>query len=136
MSARTKARKRALDVLFECDLRSSDTLETLAQRLAQAEPPVPEYTVTLVEGVVAHRDRIDDLIQTHSQGWTLERMPVVDRNLLRIGIFELLWVNETPDGVVLSEAVNLAQQLSTDESAAFVNGVLAKLLAEKPTLAV
>lgn len=136
MSARTKARKRALDVLFECDLRSSDTLETLAQRLAQAEPPVPEYTVTLVEGVVAHRGRIDDLIQTHSQGWTLERMPVVDRNLLRIGIFELLWVDETPDGVVLSEAVNLAQQLSTDESAAFVNGVLAKLLAEKPTLAV
>ena len=97
---------------------------------------MPEYTVTLVEGVVEHRDRIDDLIQTHSQGWTLERMPVVDRNLLRIGIFELLWVDETPDGVVLSEAVNLAQQLSTDESAAFVNGVLAKLLGEKPTLAV
>ena len=136
MSARTKARKRALDILFESDVRSSDALETLAQRLAQAEPPVPEYTVTLVEGVVEHRDRIDDLIQTHSQGWTLERMPVVDRNLLRIGIFELLWVDETPDGVVLSEAVNLAQQLSTDESAAFVNGVLAKLLGEKPTLAV
>lgn len=136
MSARTKARKRALDVLFECDVRSSDALETLALRLAQAEPPVPEYTVTLVEGVVGHRERIDELIQTHSQGWTLERMPVVDRNLLRIGIFELLWIDETPDGVVLSEAVNLAQQLSTDESAAFVNGVLAKLLAEKPTLAV
>ncbi len=136
MSARAKARKRALDVLFECDLRSSDALETLAQRLAQAEPSVPEYTVTLVEGVVAHRDRIDDLIQTHSLGWSLERMPLVDRNLLRIGTFELLWVDETPDGVVLSEAVNLAQQLSTDESAAFVNGVLAKLLEEKPTLAV
>jgi N utilization substance protein B len=136
MSARTKARKRALDVLFECDLRSSDTLETLAQRLAQAEPPVPEYTVTLVEGVVEHRERIDTLIETHSVGWTLDRMPLVDRNLLRIGAFELLWVDETPDGVVLSEAVNLAQQLSTDESAAFVNGVLAKLLAEKPTLAV
>jgi N utilization substance protein B len=136
MSARTKARKRALDVLFECDLRSSDALETLAQRLAQAEPPVPEYTVTLVEGVVEHRERIDTLIETHSVGWTLDRMPLVDRNLLRIGAFELLWVDETPDGVVLSEAVNLAQQLSTDESAAFVNGVLAKLLAEKPTLAV
>jgi N utilization substance protein B len=136
MSARTKARKRALDVLFECDLRSSDALETLAQRLAQAEPPVPEYTVTLVEGVVEHRQRIDTLIETHAVGWTLDRMPLVDRNLLRIGAFELLWVDETPDGVVLSEAVNLAQQLSTDESAAFVNGVLAKLLAEKPTLAV
>ena len=136
MSARTKARKRALDVLFECDLRSSDALETLAQRLAQAEPPVPEYTVTLVEGVVEHRERIDALIETRAVGWTLDRMPLVDRNLLRIGAFELLWVDETPDGVVLSEAVNLAQQLSTDESAAFVNGVLAKLLAEKPTLAV
>jgi N utilization substance protein B len=136
MSARTKARKRALDVLFECDLRSSDALETLAQRLVQAEPPVPEYTVTLVEGVVEHRDRIDELIETHSVGWSLDRMPLVDRNLLRIGAFELLWVDETPDGVVLSEAVNLAQQLSTDESAAFVNGVLAKLLAEKPTLSV
>jgi N utilization substance protein B len=136
MSARTKARKRALDVLFECDLRSSDALETLAQRLAQAEPPVPEYTVTLVEGVVEHRQRIDTLIETHAVGWTLDRMPLVDRNLLRIGAFELLWVDETPDGVVLSEAVNLAQQLSTDESAAFVNGVLAKLLAEKPTVAV
>jgi len=123
-------------VLFECDLRSSDALETLAQRLAQAEPPVPEYTVTLVEGVVEHRERIDTLIQTHSVGWSLDRMPLVDRNLLRIGAFELLWVDETPDGVVLSEAVNLAQQLSTDDSAAFVNGVLAKLLAEKPTLAV
>lgn len=123
-------------MLFECDLRSSDALETLAQRLAQAEPPVPEYTVTLVEGVVEHRERIDALIETRAVGWTLDRMPLVDRNLLRIGAFELLWVDETPDGVVLSEAVNLAQQLSTDESAAFVNGVLAKLLAEKPTLAV
>ena len=123
-------------MLFECDLRSSDALETLAQRLAQAEPPVPEYTVTLVEGVVEHRERIDELIETHSVGWTLDRMPLVDRNLLRIGAFELLWVDETPDGVVLSEAVNLAQQLSTDDSAAFVNGVLAKLLEEKPQLAV
>jgi N utilization substance protein B len=86
--------------------------------------------------VVEHRERIDKLIETHSVGWTLDRMPLVDRNLLRIGAFELLWVDETPDGVVLSEAVNLAQQLSTDESATFVNGVLAKLLAEKPTLAV
>jgi N utilization substance protein B len=136
MSARTKARKRALDVLFECDLRSSDVLETLAQRLAQAEPTVPEYTVTLVEGVVAHRDRIDELIESHAVGWSLDRMPTVDRNVLRIGTFELLWVADTPDGVVLSEAVNLARSLSTDDSAAFVNGVLAALLEKKSTLAV
>ena len=136
MSARTKARKRALDVLFECDLRSSDALETLAQRLAQAEPPVPEYTVTLVEGVVANRQRIDELIETYAVEWTLDRMPAVDRNLLRIGTYELLWLEETPDGVVLSEAVNLAHDLSTDQSASVVNGVLAKMLEEKPALSV
>jgi transcription antitermination protein NusB len=136
MSARTKARKRALDVLFECDLRSSDILETLAERRAQAEPSVPEYTVNLVEGVVAHRQRIDELIESHAVGWSLDRMPAVDRNILRIGTFELLWVADTPDGVVLSEAVNLARSLSTDDSAAFVNGVLAALLEKKSTLAV
>jgi transcription antitermination protein NusB len=136
MSARTKARKRALDVLFECDLRESDALETLAQRLAQATPTVPAYTVTLVEGVVAHQSRIDELIGTYAVGWTLDRMPVVDRNLLRIGTFELLWADDVPDGVVLSEAVNLARDLSTDDSPAFVNGVLAKLLEEKPSLVV
>jgi transcription antitermination protein NusB len=136
MSARTKARKRALDVLFECDLRSSDALETLARQIATAAPPVPAYTVTLVEGVVAHRPRIDELIETYAVGWTLDRMPVVDRNLLRIGAFELLWAEEVPDGVVLSEAVNLARDLSTDDSPTFVNGVLAKLLDEKPALTV
>ena len=136
MSARTKARKRALDVLFECDLRSSDALETLARHVVLATPPVPAYTVTLVEGVVAHRPRIDELIETYAVGWTLDRMPVVDRNLLRIGAFELLWAEEVPDGVVLSEAVNLARDLSTDDSPTFVNGVLAKLLDEKPALSV
>ena len=136
MSARTKARKRALDILFECDLRSSDPVETLAQRLAQSEPTVPEYAVALVEGVVAHRDRIDELITSYSVGWTLDRMPTVDRNLLRLAVFELLWVDETPDGVVLSEAVNLARDLSTDESPAFINGVLAKLLDDKASIAV
>lgn len=136
MSARTKARKRALDVLFECDLRSSDALETLARHIVLATPPVPAYTVTLVEGVVAHRPRIDELIETYAVGWTLDRMPVVDRNLLRIGAFELLWADEVPDGVVLSEAVNLARDLSTDDSPMFVNGVLAKLLDEKPALSV
>ena len=136
MSARTKARKRALDVLFECDLRDSDALETLARQRAQATPVVPDYTVTLVEGVVTHRSRIDELIETYAVGWTLDRMPVVDRNLLRIGAFELLWAEEVPDGVVLSEAVNLARNLSTDDSPTFVNGVLAKLLEEKPALSV
>jgi N utilization substance protein B len=135
MSARGKARKRALDVLFESDLRSADAVETLAQRLAQASPPVPEYTVTLVEGVTAHRARIDELIESYALEWSLDRMPLVDRNLLRIGVFELLWQDDVPDAVVLSEAVTLARSLSTDESPMFVNGVLAKLLQNKPSLA-
>ncbi len=134
MSARTKARKRALDVLFESDLRGVDAVETLATRLARADPPVGEYTVELVQGVAAHRARIDELISGHSIGWTIERMPAVDRNLLRLAIYELLWCDETPDAVVVNEAVGLAQELSTDESASFVNGVLGKLLEEKPTL--
>jgi transcription antitermination protein NusB len=136
VSARTKARKRALDLLFECDLRSSDPLATLAERVAQSSPIVPEYTVTVVEGVVAHREQIDELISAYAVGWTMDRMPAVDRNLLRIGAFELLWSDDVPDAVVLSEAVNLARNLSTDDSPAFVNGVLAKLLEEKPSLAV
>jgi transcription antitermination protein NusB len=134
MSARSKARKRALDVLFESDLRSVDPLEVLASRIAMADPPVGEYTVEIVEGVAAHRERIDELIAARSVGWTLDRMPAVDRNILRLAVYELLWADGTPDGVVLSEAVGLARDLSTDESAAFVNGMLAKLLEEKPTL--
>ena len=131
MSARTKARKRALDVLFECDLRGSDPVETLAQRLVAAEPPVPEYTVELVQGVADHRQQIDELIAQHATGWTLDRMPAVDRNLMRIAAFELLWVDDVPDAVALSEAVNLATDLSTGDSPSFVNGVLAAIAAGK-----
>jgi N utilization substance protein B len=134
MSARGKARKRALDVLFEAELRDQDPLATLAERVAAAEPPVPEYTIRLVEGVAEHRARIDELLQTYSVGWPLERMPAVDRNLLRIGVFELLWAEDIPDAVAINEAVELARQLSTDDSPGFVNGLLGRLLGLKPTL--
>jgi transcription antitermination protein NusB len=134
MSARGKARKRALDVLFEAELRGRDPLATLAERAAAGEPPVPEYTTRLVEGVTAHRARIDELLETYSVGWPLERMPAVDRNLLRIGLFELLWADDVPDAVAISEAVELAGQLSTDESPGFVNGLLARILELKPSL--
>ena len=96
MSARSKARKRALDVLFESEQRGVDVLETLAGRIAAADPPVSEFTVELVEGVVAHRDRIDELLTTYSQGWSLDRMPAVDRAVLRLGTFELLWLDDVP----------------------------------------
>ena len=135
MSARSKARKRALDVLFESEQRGVDVLETLAGRLAAADPPVSEFTVELVEGVVAHRDRIDELLTTYSQGWSLDRMPAVDRAVLRLGTFELLWLDDVPDAVVVDQAVELARSLSTDDSPGFVNGVLGRLLDLKPMLA-
>ncbi len=134
MGARTKARKRALDLLFEADQRASDPLALLRERLPAADPPVPEYTVTLVEGVVAHRERIDELLSTYSHGWTLDRMPSVDLQLLRLGVFELLWNDEVPDAVAIDEAVELARSLSTDESPSFINGLLGRIVQLKPTL--
>ena len=136
MAARTKARKRALDVLYEADLRDADAAEILARRVAQADPPVSDYAVELVEGTTAHRERIDELIATYAEGWTIDRMPAVDRNLLRLAIFELLWSPDVPDPVVISEAVELAKSLSTDESPRFINGLLARLLLQKPQLSV
>jgi N utilization substance protein B len=134
MAARTKARKRALDILFESELRGRPALETLAERLAAGDPPVPEYTVMLVEGTTSRIGRLDDLLSTYSRGWSLERMPGVDRNVLRLGLFELLYVDDVPDEVAISEAVGLAGDLSTDESSAFVNGILARVLELKPTI--
>lgn len=136
MGARSKARKRALDVLYEAAQRDADPLATLRDRLAQSDPPVPEYAVELVEGVVAHRARIDELLATYAQEWTLERMPPVDLAALRIGAYELLWRDDVPDAVAVDEAVELTKSLSTDESPAFVNGLLGRLLSLKPSLAV
>lgn len=134
MPARTRARKRALDILFESELQGLTLGATLAHRLATAEQPMNEYTVSLVEGVIAHRERIDELLGTYSEGWTLPRMPAVDRNVLRIGVFEVLYRDDVPDPVAIDEAVSLARELSTDESPAFVNGLLAKIVAIKPGL--
>jgi len=136
VGARSKARKRALDVLYEAAQRDADPMSTLRERLAQSDPPVPEYAVELVEGVVAHRERIDELLATYAEDWTLERMPPVDLALLRIGVYELLWCDGVPDAVAVSEAVELATSLSTDESPRFVNGLLARLQSLKPSLSV
>ena len=136
MGARSKARKRALDVLYEAGQREGDALATLRERLALSDPPVPEYAATLVEGVVQHRERIDELLSTYAEQWTLDRMPPVDLAALRIGAYELLWCDDVPDAVAVSEAVALVADLSTDESAGFVNGLLARLLSLKPSLAV
>ena len=136
MGARSKARKRAIDVLYEAAQRDRSAIDTLLERLAQSDPPVPEYAVELVEGVVANQARIDELLSTYAEAWTLDRMPPVDLAILRIGSYELLWRDDVPDAVAVSEAVALAASLSTDESPAFVNGLLARLLMLKPSLAV
>jgi transcription antitermination protein NusB len=132
--ARSKARKRALDILFEAEQRGLPVLELLAERMSAGEQPVPDYAAELVRGVAAHRERIDSLITENAVDWTLERMPAVDRNILRLGIYELLWADDVPDGVAISEAVRLAQDLSTDSSPVFVNGLLARIKDLKPTL--
>jgi N utilization substance protein B len=134
MSARSKARKRALDLLFESEQRSTPVLGLLAGRVAASDPPVPEYAVELVEGVVSHQARIDELLETYSRDWSLDRMPAVDRALLRLATYELLWRDDVPDAVVIDEAVTLARSLSTDESPAFVNGLLGRLHDLKPDL--
>ncbi|MRJ77168.1 transcription antitermination factor NusB [Aeromicrobium sp. SMF47] len=134
MSARTKSRKRALDILFESEAQNLPTGGTLPDRVGDTEYPVNEYAVALVEGVVAHRERLDQIISDNAKDWTLDRMPAVDRNLLRIGAYEILYLDDVPDAVAVSEAVNLASDLSTDESPSFVNGLLSRIVELKPTL--
>ena len=131
MAARTKARKRALDILFEAEQRGLPATDVLAQRRAADDPPVGEYTVELVDGVAERQEEIDGLLTRYAQGWTLRRMPAVDRNILRLGAYEVLFNDDVPDQVAVSEAVGLARDLSTDESPPFVNGLLAALVRSK-----
>jgi N utilization substance protein B len=139
VAARNKARKRAFQILFEADQRGEKPTTVLADwiRLARTDdrqPPVGEYTMRLVERCTEHSVRIDELISTYAVGWTLDRMPVVDRNVLRLGAYELIWEDDIPDAVVLDEAVRLAKEFSTDDSPAFVNGLLGRLKELKPSL--
>ena len=135
MSARTKARKRALDILFASELRSEDPVMALDRAIDAGEGPTNDYTATLVRGVAEHRERIDEVLSTYSKGWTLGRMPAVDRNVLRIGVYELLWGDDdVPDTVAVSEALHLVQDLSTDESPAFVNGLLGSIQRDRASL--
>lgn len=134
MSARSKARKRALDLLFAGEARGVSASDLLAEQVADGEGPHNPYTATLVRGVVEHQAGIDEIIGRYAQGWTLERMPAVDRNVLRLGIWELLYAEDVPEHVALSEAVELARDLSTDESPAYVNGVLGAIQRDKASL--
>jgi N utilization substance protein B len=134
LSARSKARKRALDLIYASEMRNRSAVEALEEQAQEHQ--VNEYTAELVRGVTEHRARLDEVISSYVQGWTLDRMPAVDRNVLRIGAYELLFDDQVPDVVAVSEAVALARDLSTDESPTFVNGLLARLLQLKPTLGV
>jgi len=133
MTARRKARKRALDLLYEADIRGVDPREIAVERFPEDSD---DYAAVLVEGVAAHRERIDELLDTHSLGWTVERMPAVDRTLLRIAVFEMLWNDDVPDSVAISEAVELATSLSTDDSPGFINGLLGRIDEVKPRIVV
>jgi N utilization substance protein B len=134
MAARSKARKRALDVLYASEMRGESPVDALDRAVAEGEGPTNEYTAVLVRGVEEHRARIDEVLASYSEGWTLDRMPAVDRNVLRLGVWELLWADDVPDPVAVSEAMALVQELSTDESPHFVNGVLGAIVRNKASL--
>ncbi|MCP3801237.1 transcription antitermination factor NusB [Allokutzneria sp. A3M-2-11 16] len=128
MGARSKARKRAVDVLYEAEAREVDPVTLISERVGSTEvAPVNDYTIALVEGVRDNAARIDQLISEHAEGWNLNRMPAVDRAILRIGLYELLWAADVPDAVAIDEAIELAKTLSTDDSPRFVNGVLGRI---------
>ena len=131
MSARSKARKRALDLIFAAEARGRTPGDFLAEQIEAGEEPTNDYTVTLVTGVADRLQRIDELLATYAEGWSLKRMPAVDRNVLRLAVFEVLWVDDVPDAVAVSEAMNLVRELSTDDSPAFVNGVLGNVVRDK-----
>jgi N utilization substance protein B len=128
VAARSKARKRALDVLFEADVRGADPLETLAGWVGRSDPPVPEYSRELVLGVASNCVRIDEVLSSYAEDWSIDRMPPVDRAVLRLAMYELLWCESIPDAVAIDEAVELAKSLSTEASPGFVNGVLSRVL--------
>ncbi len=140
MSARSKARKQALDLLYETDIRGTNLVETLMSRDVPAEGPdarpIREYTRDLVNGVSDNRRKIDELITTYAQGWDMDRLPAVDRNILRLGIYEILWSTSVPTSVAIDEALVLAKELSSDESSKYIHGVLGRIASIKDTISI
>lgn len=140
MSARSKARKQCLDLLYEGDIRSFAPADLLALRDVEDDGPdsrpVREYTKELILGIAEHRRKIDELISTYAQGWDMDRLPAVDRNILRLGIYEILWRKDLDDAVAINEALNLAKELSTDDSATYIHGVLGRIASIRDSLAI
>ncbi|MBU6380049.1 MAG: transcription antitermination factor NusB [Acidobacteria bacterium] len=139
MSARSKARKQTLDLLYEADIRGTAAIDILAARVDNATDPdarpIREFTRELVSGISAQKRKIDELISTYAQGWDMDRLPTVDRNILRLAIYELVWTPDLAEGIVINEALDLAKVLSTDESAAYIHGVLGKISLIKESIA-
>jgi N utilization substance protein B len=133
VSARRKARKRALDFLYEADLRSANLLELYHSRPSE-DLSQEEYVLTLLQGVTEHSAKIDELIHTYAQGWDMDRMPTIDRNLLRLSIYEILWESGLDDKIAVNEAVEMAAEISTTESSAYINGVLGRIIAIKASI--
>jgi N utilization substance protein B len=131
VSARNKARKQSLDLLYESDIRGKDSTDLLTLRDVVEEGPdarpIREYTKNLISGVNQHKRKIDELISTYARDWDMDRLPAVDRNILRIGIFEILWQEDVPEAVAIDEALALAKELSTEESAGYIHGVLGRI---------
>ena len=140
MSARSKARKQTLDLLYEADIRGASVEDLLALRdVADDGPdarPIREFTKVLISGVTENRRKIDELIATYAQGWDMDRLPAVDRNILRLGIYEIVWSEDLADGIAIDEALNLAKELSTDESAGYIHGVLGRISSIKDSIAI
>ena len=140
MSARSKARKHSLDLLYESDIRGSAPLELLNLRDIEDDGPdarpIREYTKALIIGVSEHRRKIDELITTYAKGWDMDRLPAVDRNILRLAIYEILWESQLDDAIAIDEALTLAKELSTDESAGYIHGVLGRITSIKSTLSI
>jgi N utilization substance protein B len=134
VSTRSKARKAALDLLYESDIRKGSAAELLSKRVTEMEYEAREFTKELIDGIDLNKRKIDELIATYAQGWDMDRMPVLDRNILRLAIFELLWSQSVPEAVAISEALELAANFSTEDSSKYINGVLSKVLEIKPDL--
>jgi len=139
VSARSKARKQTLDLLYEADIRGASAADLLVLRDIKEDGPdarpIREFTKLLIDGVVLNKRKIDELITTYAQGWDMDRLPAVDRNILRLGIYEIVWSTDLDDGIAIDEALKLAKDLSTDESAAYIHGVLGKVSMIKESIA-
>lgn len=138
MSARSKARKQALDLLYEADIRGGSALELLQSRDVIEEGPearpIRDFTKELISGIAENTRKIDELITTYAQGWDMDRLPAVDRNILRLAIYEIVWSTDLADGIAIDEALTLAKELSTDESAGYIHGILGKISSIKESI--